>query len=186
MHPKLLLQPGVELWNGGMMPFITIISFAKWGSSPQLPTLTWDQYQSLVSVSSPDWNMMQVSPHGCGGATSSTQHVVYSVVARRGAVVSYHFYCNTLFCNILIYSVRVRWNFFIGVLEMKFTLRWWWDAYLSYRGESNLSTRYMVILSVLSILHIISTIYVFVVICHKTCPMSFIYCISTYLCFWGW
>ena len=90
-------------WNGGMMPFITIISFAKWGSSPQLPTLTWDQYQSLVSVSSPDWNMMQVSPHGCGGATSSTQHVVYSVVAGRGAVVSYHFYCNTLFSAIFSY-----------------------------------------------------------------------------------
>ena len=106
-------------WNGGMMPFITIISFAKWGSSPQLPTLTWDQYQSLVSVSSPDWNMMQVSPHGGGGATSSTQHVVYSVVAGRCSCQLSLLLQHSFLCNILIYSVRVRWTFFIGVLKNK-------------------------------------------------------------------
>ena len=75
--------PAVELWNGGMMPFITIISFAKWDPLLSSHTYLGPIPEPRQRQQSCDWNMMQVSPHGCGGATSSDQSVV------RGCVVTW-------------------------------------------------------------------------------------------------
>ena len=70
-------------WNGGMMPFITIISFAKWDPLLSSHTYLGPIPEPRQRQQSCDWNMMQVSAHGCGGATSSDQSVV------RGCVVTW-------------------------------------------------------------------------------------------------